>query len=117
MFIVPSCRGEPDGRKCRELYDLLLDFITNRTIVLPTLCADLPGLSSSSGSCGVDVDAPLPEPASADEEAEASSVCLFPTLMGRKFIFALLFFSYRGFNPCSYKNILRGFDTWAPRHQ
>ncbi|CAN0060810.1 unnamed protein product [Sphacelaria rigidula] len=73
MFIVPSCRGEPDGRKCRELYDLLLDFITNRTIVLPTLCADLPGLSSSSGSCGVDVDAPLPEPASADEEAEASS--------------------------------------------
>lgn len=82
MFIVPSCREEPDGRKCRELYDLLLDFITNRTIVLPALCADLPGLSSSSGSCGVDADAPLPEPASADEKAEASSVSLFPTFGG-----------------------------------
>lgn len=75
LFLVPGCRYDPDGRKCCELYDLLLDFITNRVITLPVLCAELPGLSPLPGSSGAGVDAddaPLPKPASAEEKAKVT---------------------------------------------
>lgn len=44
ISLVPYCRSEPDGTKCRELYELLSDFLSKGSVDACSLCAALPAL-------------------------------------------------------------------------
>lgn len=44
ISLVPYCRSEPDGAKCRELYELLSDFLSKGDVDAHALCAALPAL-------------------------------------------------------------------------
>lgn len=91
VSLVPYCRSEPDGSKCRELYELLSEFISKGNVDIRSLCAALPGLPpppttpatlpapfTPATASDMDVyahsmDGPLPGPASAAERALAST--------------------------------------------
>ncbi len=44
ISLVPCCRGEPDGARCRELYELLSEFLSKGNVDARSLCAALPAL-------------------------------------------------------------------------
>lgn len=44
ISLVPYGRNEPDGAKCRELYQLLSDFLSKGNVDASALCATLPAL-------------------------------------------------------------------------
>lgn len=87
VSLVPYCRAEPDGSKCRELYELLSEFISKGNVDIRLLCKALPGLpppppltpatatatASSMDVYGHSMDGPLPGPASAAELALMST--------------------------------------------
>lgn len=103
ISLVPCCRSEPDGAKCRELYELLSDFLSKGNVDARSLCAALPALrhppppppsaeaapvadatDNGGGSGGggdggdgggvhADEDGPLPGPASREERELTST--------------------------------------------
>lgn len=105
ISLVPYCRSEPDGAKCRELYELLSDFLSKGNVDAHALCAALPalhhpppptpsppsaeapvvvagdinnngdGVNGGGGGVHADMDGPLPGPAS-NEERELTSTAV-----------------------------------------
>ncbi|CAM9266774.1 unnamed protein product, partial [Scytosiphon promiscuus] len=58
VSLVPYCRNEPDGAKCRELYELLSLFLSKGNVDACSLCAALPALYPPQPTAGAP-DRPL----------------------------------------------------------